>query len=159
MREPPCLSKIPTEKIQISSRLTSITNLLVKNMDLKQRSLKHFITQKDQIIFPLRRATWPTLFSSQEKGNHLKTICWVGGGQTDWQTQRYRRRHGVYLYYLYQKQKQGLHLLPTLSLRLLFSLRSFSSTSMFSIPESTSTWDMLQVQKTSKSLPFINPVS
>lgn len=84
MREPPCLSKRPTEKIQISSRLTSITNLLVKNMDLKQRSLKHFITQKDQIIFPLRRATWPTLFSSQEKGNHLKTICWVGAAkQTD----------------------------------------------------------------------------
>lgn len=33
--------------------------------------------------------------------------------------------------------------LPTFSARSLFSLRSLSSTSMFSIPESTSTWDML----------------
>lgn len=33
------------------------------------------------------------------------------------------------------------------SVRFLFSLRSLSSTSMFSIPESTSTWDMLFSQE------------
>lgn len=38
----------------------------------------------------------------------------------------------------------------TLSVRLRFSLRSFSSTSMFSIPESTSTWDILQVERREK---------
>lgn len=36
----------------------------------------------------------------------------------------------------------------SLSVRLRFSLRSFSSTSMFSIPESTSTWDILFSQET-----------
>lgn len=37
----------------------------------------------------------------------------------------------------------------TFSVMFLFSLRSLSSTSMFSIPESTSTWDMLQQNRAS----------
>lgn len=46
----------------------------------------------------------------------------------------------------------------TFSARFLFSLRSLSSTSIFSIPESTSTWDMLKTTKMrSSSSSSLNP--
>lgn len=42
-------------------------------------------------------------------------------------------------------------LMFTFSVKFLFSLRSLSSTSIFSIPESTSTWDMLEYNRASVS--------